>query len=227
LPSVKDIAIHQGRIFAATEKGLFERRGEGWHWVRDLGEGTVEQFIQDGPRLLARTPDRLYELKGKIFTPRPSKQGAPRSAALYGDALWVTDAQGLYRLTADANHTIPTPFEGGRLLRLRDELLLWGPGGTYALTSPDNGWKKLVEEPSRLLPTGDDRRPVLLVSGDAVRLFDRQTGKFQDVDVPVPARDISAAEVLDGQLLIGTSGYGVLARDLGGEGGEVKTVAGK
>lgn len=227
LPSVKDIAIHQGRIFAATEKGLFERRGEGWHWVRDLGEGTVEQFIQDGPHLLARTPDRLYELKGKLFVPYSYKHGAPRSAALYGNALWVTDSQGLYRLTGDANHTIPTPFEGGRLLRLHDELLLWGPGGTYALTSPDNGWKKLVEEPSRLLPTGDDRRPALLVSGDTVRLFDRQTGTFQTLDVPVPARDISAAEVLDGQLLIGTSGYGVLARDLAPEGGEVKTVAGK
>ena len=44
-------------------------------------------------------------------------------------------------------------------LRLHDELLLWGPGGTYAMTSPDAGWKRLVEEPSRLLSTGDDRRP--------------------------------------------------------------------
>jgi len=35
-----------------------------------------------------------------------------------------------------------------------------------------------------------------MVSGDTVRLFDRQTHKFQAVDVPVPARDISAARVL-------------------------------
>ncbi len=227
LPSVRDIAIHQGRIFAATEKGLFERRGEGWHWVRDLGEGTVEQFMQDGPHLLARTPGGLYELKGKLFVPRPYKQGIPRSAALYGNALWVTDAKGLFRLTADANHPIPTPFEGGRLLPVRDQLLLWGPGGTYALSSPDAQWKQLVGEPSRLLPTGDDSRPALLVSGETVSLFDRKTGKLQTLDVPVPARDISAARVLGDQLLIGTSGYGVLARELVPEGGEEKTVAGK
>jgi photosystem II stability/assembly factor-like uncharacterized protein len=214
LPSVLDIAVHQGRIFAATEKGLFERRGEGWHWVRDLGDGTVEQFVMDGPRLLARTPNGLFELKGKLFSQRPYKHGAPRSAAFYGDALWVTDAQGLYRLTADANHTIPAPFEGGRLLRVQDQLLLSGAGGTYTLTSPDAEWKQLTGESSRLIPTGDDRRPALMVSGDTVRLFDRQTRKFQTVDVPVPARDILAARVLGDQLLLGTSGYGVLARDL-------------
>ncbi len=218
LPTVFDLAVHQGRIFAATEKGLFERRGIGWHWVRDLGEGTVEQFVSDGSRLLARTPSGLFELKGKLFTPHPYKHGPPSSAAFYGDALWVTDAQGLYRLTADANHTIPTPFAGGRLLRLQDELLLWGSGGTYALTRPDPGpdadWKQLAGESARLLSTGDARRPALMVSGDTVRLLDRQTRKFQAVDVPVPARDISAATVLGDRLLLGTSGYGVLVRDL-------------
>ncbi len=227
LPSVFDIAVHQGRVFAATEKGLFERRGEGWHWVRDLGDGTVEQFVTDGSHLLARTPGGLFELKGKLFSPRPYKHGAPRSAAFYGDALWVTDAQGLYRLTADANHTVPVPFEGGRLLRVQDQLLLAGSGGTYTLTSPDAEWKQLAGESSRLIPTGDDRRPALMVSGDTVRLFDRQTRRFQTVDVPVPARDISAARVLGDQLLLGTSGYGVLARDLEPEAAVAGPEAGK
>jgi photosystem II stability/assembly factor-like uncharacterized protein len=218
LPTVLDIAVHQGRIFAATEKGLFERRGFGWHWVRDLGEGTVEQFISDGPRLLARTPGGLFELKGKLFVPRPYQHGTPSSAAFYDNALWVTDAKALYRLTADANHTIPTPFEGGRLLRLQDELLLWGTGGTYALSGgPDAAWKQLAGDSARLLPTGDERRPALMVSGDTVRLLDLQTRKFQAVDVPVPARDISAAQILGDRLLLGTSGYGVLVRDLAPE----------
>jgi photosystem II stability/assembly factor-like uncharacterized protein len=214
LPTIFDLAVHRGRIFAATEKGLFERRGEGWHWVRDLGEGTVEQFIADGPRLLARTPDRLYELKGKLFVPRPYKHGAPRSAAYFGDALWVTDAQGVYRLTADANHTIQAPFQGGHLQPVAGQLLLAGAGGIFARSGADGDWTELSHDSSRLLPTGDDRRPALMVSGDTVRLFDRQTHKFQAVDVPVPARDISAARVLGDQLLLGTSGYGVLARTL-------------
>ncbi|HEY0510757.1 MAG TPA: YCF48-related protein [Thermoanaerobaculia bacterium] len=218
LPTVFDIAVHQGRIFAATEKGLFERRGAGWHWVRDLGEGTVEQFVSEGPKLLARTPDGLYELKGKLFTRRPYKHGAPRSAVFYGDALWVTDAQGVYRLTADANHNIPAPFEGGHLQPVAGQLLLWGAGGVFTRnggpSGADGDWTEVFHEPSRLLPTGDDRRPALLVSGDTVRLFDRQTRKFQAIDVPVPARDISAARVVGDELLIGTSGYGVLARTL-------------
>ncbi|MES1211194.1 MAG: hypothetical protein ABUL63_02550, partial [Acidobacteriota bacterium] len=39
--------------------------------------------------------------------------------------------------------------------------------------------------------------------------------KFRMISVPVPARDLSAAQVVDGKLLIGTSGYGVLVRELG------------
>jgi photosystem II stability/assembly factor-like uncharacterized protein len=226
LPAVFDIAVHQGRVFAATEKGLFERRGMGWHWVRDLGDGTVEQFVSDGPRLLARTPDALYELKGKLFTRTTYKHGAPRSAVFYDKALWVTDAQGVYRLTADANHTVPAPFAGGKLQPVADQLLLWGSGGVFARLG-DGDWTELVHEPARLLPTGDDRRPALMVSGDTVRLFDRRTRKFQTLDVPVPARDISAARISGSQLLIGTSGYGVLARELEPAGDEMKAVAGK
>ena len=214
LPTVLDLALHQGRLFGATQEGLFERRGEGWHWVRDIGTGRVEQFISQGSRLLARTPDGLYELKGKVFTRKPFKHGIPRSAAFHGDALWVTDTQGVYRLTGDANHTIPAPFPGGRLFRLEDLLLLWGPGGAFARTGTDGDWTELAKEPSRVLPTGDPNRSALMVSGDTVRLFNRRTRKLEAVDVPVPARDVSAARVINGELWIGTSGYGVLVRPL-------------
>jgi photosystem II stability/assembly factor-like uncharacterized protein len=214
LPTVLDLAVYKGRVFAATEKGLFERRGRGWHWVRDLGLGTVEQFITEGPHLLALTPDAIFELNGKLFTRRPFQHGTPRSAAFYADALWVTDAQGLYRLTADANHTIPAPFSGGRLQSLEGQLLLWGPGGTFTRTSADGDWTELTHESSRLLATGDERFPSLMISGDTVRLFDREARKFQALEVPIPARDIAAARVVGGRLLLGTSGYGVLAREL-------------
>jgi photosystem II stability/assembly factor-like uncharacterized protein len=219
LPTVLDLAVYKGRVFAATENGLFERRGKGWHWVRDLGVGTVEQLIAEGPRLLARTPDALFEFNGKIFTRRPFQHGIPHSAAFYGNALWVTDAQGLYRLTAnaaDTNHTVPAPFPGGRLQPLEGQLLLWGSGGTYTRTGTDGDWTELTSESSRLLSTGDERFPAVMISGDTVRLFDREARKFQALAIPVPARDVAAARVIDGRLLLGTSGYGVLARDLPG-----------
>ncbi len=219
LPTVLDLAVYKGRVFAATEQGLFERRGKGWHWVRDLGVGTVEQFIADGPRLLARTPDALFEFNGKIFTRRAFQHGIPRSAAFYGNALWVTDAQGLYRLTADAkdaSRTIPAPFAGGRLQPLEGQLLLAGTGGTFTRSSADGDWIELTRESSRLLSTGDERFPAVMISGETVRLFDREARKFEPLAIPVPARDIAAARVIDGRLLLGTSGYGVLARDLPG-----------
>jgi hypothetical protein len=93
-------------------------------------------------------------------------------------------------------------------------LLLWGPGGVFARQDSDGDWAELLGEPSRLLPTGDPRHSALLVSGDTARLFDRESRKFEVLDVPVPARDISAARVVGGELWVGTNGYGVLARKL-------------
>ena len=226
LPTVLDLAVYQGRVFAGTEQGLFERRGDGWHWVRDLGTGRVEQFIAEGSRLLARAPDGLYELKGKVFAHRPFQHGIPRSAAFYGDALWVSDAEGVYRLTANDNHTIPAPFPGGRLQRLGKQLILWGTGGVFA-RADDGDWIKILDESARLLPTGDARRSALMVSGDTVRLFDRETHKFEAVDVPIPARDVSAARIVNGELWIGTSGYGVLVRPLVPAEGETRAAAGR
>jgi photosystem II stability/assembly factor-like uncharacterized protein len=226
LPTVLDLAVHKGRVFAATEQGLFERRGMGWHWVRDLGTGRVEQFISEGSHLLARTPDALFELQGKVFTPRPFKHGAPRSATFYDNALWVSAAEAVYRLTKDANHTVPAPFAGGRLQGIGGQLLLWGPGGVFTRTGTDGDWIELLHEPSRLLPTGDDRYPALMMSGDTVRLLNRQTRKFEALDdVPIPARDISVARIVNGELWLGTSGYGVLVRPLASE-GTVEAVAG-
>jgi hypothetical protein len=53
-----------------------------------------------------------------------------------------------------------------------------------------------------------------MVSGDAVRLFDRAARKFRILDVPVLAREISAALVAEGKLFLGTSGHGLLVREL-------------
>jgi photosystem II stability/assembly factor-like uncharacterized protein len=214
LPTVFDLAAHQGRLWAATQQGLFERRGYGWHWVRDLGTGRVEQFLSEGSRLLARTPDGLHEWNGKVFARRAYKHGLPRSAAFHDNALWVSDSQAVYRLSGNTNDTISTPFAGGRLQGIGGRLLLWGAGGVFARADNEEGWIELLGESARLLPTGDDRRSALLVSGDTVRLFDRESRKFEVVDLPVPARDVSAARVVNGELWVGTSGYGVLVKAL-------------
>ena|GEM_PF-1007377 len=165
-------------------------------------------------RLLARTPQAIFELEKGVFVRRPYKHGPPRSAAFYDGALWVSDDRDLYELTRDANHTVAAPFAGGRLHRLGEQLLLAGAGGAWALPAPGGDWVRLTAEPSRVLPTGDRRFGAVLLSGEVVRLYDRQNRKFHVLPVPVPARDVAAALVLDGKLLLATSGYGVLVHVL-------------
>jgi photosystem II stability/assembly factor-like uncharacterized protein len=220
LPTILDLAPQGKRLFAATERGLFERRGAGWHWLRDLGETRVEQLTGEGRRLAARTDSKLFELSGKIFVERPFRHGPPRSALYVGDALWVTDAQGLYRLAGATNHTLETPFAGGRISRVGDRIVYWGTGGAFARTAHDAstagdaGWREVSREPSRVLPTGDARLPALLLSGETARLFQGEGDALEALTLPIPARDVSTALILDGRLYLGTSGYGVLVRGL-------------
>jgi hypothetical protein len=217
LPTVLDLTWHEGRTYAATERGLYERRGDAWFRIKELAENRVEQILGDGPQLVARTASGLWELRNGTFVQRPFDHGAPRSAAFFGGALWVTGSEGVYRLGSGTNDTVVSPVSSGRLLRLEDQLLLWGPGGTWVRAAPDADWLALTDKASRLIATGDERWPSLLVSGDTVRLFDREARKFRIFEVPVPARDISAAAVVDGRLMLGTSGYGVLVREMDGD----------
>jgi photosystem II stability/assembly factor-like uncharacterized protein len=244
LPTVLDLAVFGSRAYAATERGLYERRGVDWHRVAELGTERVEQLVVEeapgpnGARLAVRTPNGIWDLVKGSFVRRPWKHGAPRSAAFYGGALWVTDAQGVYELTSDSNHTIASPLTGGRVYRLGEQLLLAGAGGAWlrsarsvqsppqspqSLQSPQSPppappggeeWIPLTGEASRLVPTGDSRFAALLVSGDTVRLYDRDRHKLSLLPVPVPGRDIAGALVMDGRLLLATSGYGVIVRDL-------------
>ena len=262
LPTVLDLAVYAGRAYAATIGGLFERRGNDWHRLPELGTERVEQLLvdeeapapaapasaEDAPmarptpasrptpptaptqqrapaahaRLLARTPQAIFELEKKgVFVRHPYKHGPPRSAALYDGALWVSDERDLYELTRDANHTVAAPFAGGHLQRLGEQLLLAGPGGAWALPAPGGEWVRLTGEPSRVLPTGDGRFGALLLSGEVVRLYDGESRRFHVLKVPVPARDVAAALVLDGRLLLATSGYGVLVHDLAEDSGTI------
>jgi photosystem II stability/assembly factor-like uncharacterized protein len=218
LPNVLDFGVHLGRLYAATERGLFERRGAAWFRLPELGEVRVEEVAVEGERIAVRTQSGLWELAGGKLTPRPYKHGTPRSVAFFDEALWVSDAEAVYRLTAQTNDTIEVPFRGGRLGRLPDQLLLWGAGGAFVRAAAVAGeiasWSEVTREPSRVIHTGDPRWSTLMVSGGTVRLFDRTSSKFVVLEVPFPARDISAVVVSGGRLLLGTSGYGVMTRRL-------------
>ncbi|HXO22563.1 MAG TPA: YCF48-related protein [Thermoanaerobaculia bacterium] len=215
LPTVLDLAVREGRAYAATERGLYQRLGQDWHRVQELGEQRVEQILTADGALVVRTGAGLYEWKGDRFAPVAWKHGPPRSAAVYGNALWVTDAQGVYRLTRDANHTITSPFAGGQIHRLGDQLLLAGAGGAWALsTDPAPMWVQLTDKACRIVDTGSPRYPALVIAGEELALYDPQAKALKPLPLDVPARDITSALILDGSLMLGTSGYGVLVREL-------------
>ena len=214
LPNVLDFAVQGGRVYAATEAGLYVRQAKEWTRIPELGDARVEQVLTDGKRLLARTPAALFESKGGKFVQQPFKQGPPRSAVLFGDALWVSNPEGVYRLAGETDHSYASPFRNGRLSRLEDQLLYVGPGGAWTRGGPETFWVEVTKQASRVFPTGDPRHSAVLVSGDAVRLYDATVRKFRALDVPVPARDIATALVVNNRLLLGTSGYGLLMKDL-------------
>src|SRR5580693_5904092 len=217
LPTVLDLAVHGARVYAATVVGLFERRGSDWFRLAETGTGRILELPADGDHLYARTPEALFELRQGKFTPVPYKHGPPHSAAYYDGALWVSDGKDLHRLTGDANHTFAAPVATGRLQRLGERLLWTGSEGAYVREEgAGEAWTEITTRPSRALATGDARYPTLLVSGDVVRLYDRAAARLRVLAVSIPARDVAAALVWGDTLLLGTSGYGVLAAELPG-----------
>jgi photosystem II stability/assembly factor-like uncharacterized protein len=208
LPTILDLAVFGRRTFAATERGLFEQRGNDWFRVAETGTGRVEQLEMAPERLVARTSEGIFELRTDRFARVAYQHGPPRSLTLYGGSIWVSDAQALYSLTATSNHTFAGPAPNGHLQRLGDRLVWTGAAGAF-LQGEQDTWTPLIDGPSRALRTGDERFSGLLLSGETARLFDRQAGKLRVVKLPFPARDLTSALVANDRLLLGSSGYGV------------------
>jgi len=215
LPTLLDLAAGaSGRIYAGTERGLFVREAGSWKTIAKVGANRVEQVLAAGDRLVARAPNGFFELRGKDFQPVPYKHGAPRSAALFDDALWVTDEAALYRLDAKSNHTVESPAPGGRLAHFGSELLLSSGHGAWARPGLDGSWREIAKGATRVFETGDPRHPVVLVTGDRAALWNAETAKAEPLDLPFPARDLASALLDDGRLYLGTSGYGLLVGEL-------------
>ncbi len=126
----------------------------------------------------------------------------------------MTDAAGLYRVTAGSNHTVAAPAPDGRLERLGDAVLLWGPAGTWVRRDDlDGSWRRVAEGPLRVVPTGDPGHPALLVFADRLELADA-AGHPVPIPFPHPASQVISALLTQGRLLVGTSGLGLLWTDL-------------
>lgn len=222
LPTVLDLALDADHAFAATERGLFERNGAAWMRRPEFGDRRVDQVARIGSRTLARTSTGLFELRpvkspkgaGERFEPLLGK-ATPRSAVLWSGALWGSDEQSLFRLDEGVRTPIATPFPGGRLERSSAGLLYAGSGGAWLRTAPNQDWIELSNRPSKVFPTGDEHLAAVIATADAAYLLDRGEDParptLRPLSLPFPVRDLTAAKVYEGRLLLGTSGYGVQA----------------
>lgn len=161
LPTVLALTVAGPQVFAGTEEGLYERSGDGWRRVTELGERRIEALEAAGERLLARTPGAVFELVDGRFRPA------------------VAD-------------TAAAPAGSGR----------------YPTGDPRHPALVVGSESAHLLTAGGD---VSAVPGAAGNGAPPPGLRFA---LPVPADDITAAAVVDGRLLLGTSGHGLLITDL-------------
>lgn len=222
LPTVLDLALDADHAFAATERGLFERKGTAWTRRPEFGDRRVDQVARIGSRTLARTSAGLFELRaakspkgtGDRFEPLLGK-AAPRSAVLWSGALWGSDERSLFKLEEGERKPVATPFPGGRLERSSAGLLYAGSGGAWLRTAPSQDWIELSSRPSKVFPTGDEHLAAVITTADAAYLLDRGDNParptLRPLAIPFPARDLTAARIFEGRLLLGTSGYGVQA----------------
>lgn len=221
VPTVLDLAAHGAALYAATEQGLWESRGDAWRMIGELGKTRVEQVLASPDRLIVRTASGFWEMAGPRFRALDYRHAPPRSAALLGPDLWVGDGAALYRLAGGANHTLDTPAPAGRLARAGGNLLLWHDEGLWLRAGgADAAWVRFAAGAERVMATGDDRFAAV-VAGEidgqpAVSLADTATGRLHPLPLPaaVAAREVASA-LLDGRrLLLGTTGKGLWVADL-------------
>jgi hypothetical protein len=218
---VRDLVVHGTGVYAATERGLYERAGGEWRRINEMGDERVEQVVTAGDRLVVRTRDGFWEQDGVRFRRLGYHHGPPRSAALTDDALWVSDGAGLYRLTAASNDGVAVPFADGRVARFGDRLLWWGDGGAFVHAGGRHAggvnvedaaaepWLRLAGGPVRMLATGDAGWPALLLTPDGASLVQAASGVLRPVGLPVPAHQVTSALVADGRLLVGSAESGL------------------
>ena len=217
IPPVRDLVTFGAGVYAATERGLYERSGGAWRLIGEIGERRVEQVVTAGNRLVVRTTDGLWEYDGRRFRQVEYHHGPPRSAALSGDgaALWVSDAAGLYRLTAGANDDVAVPYGGGRVARFGERLAWWGERGLWLKPSSQDPWVEVARGRRRLLTTGDPAYPAVVAGEDGLALLDVVSGRLLPVDFPLAAEEVASAMLFSPaagagrRLLLGTSGHGL------------------
>lgn len=205
---VEAVSARDGRVLVRTGEGVWEVEPGGEAAGEGPGDVGGDDEGEDEGRARSEAGAR-----GPRFVPTAYSHGPPRSATLRGDEIWVTDADGLYRVAEGSNHVVAAPFPAGSVSSLGDVLLYAGKEGAWARGGGEDGgaWRPVVETGrARVLETGDPEVPAVLVVGDAVRPLRRDGTPAGELALAVPGRFVRAALVHDGHLYLATGGFGLL-----------------
>jgi hypothetical protein len=213
LPAVLDLAAEGELLYAATERGLWERRDGTWRRLPELGEGRVEEVATGGTGIAARTADGVWVRREGTFEPVPPRAGSPRRIQWVGSSLWITDERGIY---AADGLPVAAPPGAVQLLGLGERSLWTGSQGVWvsAKATGEPPWQRLAARPARALATGDPDYPVLFLGeGEEGMLYHRSL-KGLSLELPVATQDVAAALLARGRLFVGTPGNGLLYADM-------------
>ncbi|MGE0640153.1 MAG: WD40/YVTN/BNR-like repeat-containing protein [Thermoanaerobaculia bacterium] len=224
LPTVLDLAVLDGRLFAATERGLFERVSGHWQQQSDVGDLRFEQLSGSGSRGLARSAKSLFSADLAVTRPRwqelPLSIAPPSAVSEDAEALWLLSGDSLFRLPFGERQEKPVPiglpYRGGRLLDGRGDLVYFGPEGTYLRRGLEGAWTPVVPGRSRAFATQDPRYSFVsireespIAGASSAEVYDATRGSLRALETPFPAREILSALVVGDRLFLGTSGFGL------------------
>lgn len=195
LPTVLHMAQAGGRLFVATERGLFERQSmtsgaaaasEPLRFERlaALGERRVEQLASADGRLAVRTREAIFELDPAVAKGAPHAIPLPaappkaraslRSVAYAASDLWVLRDDGLFRRVNGKFQAASLPYppgSGSELLSMATDLIYSGREGLFRRASASGAWQQLRAGPVRTLATGDATYPLLIEAGGKLTLL--------------------------------------------------------
>jgi len=218
LPTVLDLAVTAEAIYAATERGLFERSGGEWRRIEELGSARIEQILDAGGRWIARGRERLWERDAghrfrafELELPEP-----PTALAFAWGTLWASAGGALWRVPeASDPEPVSPPVAGAVPIAAGGNLLaVAAPEGVWTRRAPAAPWVRVGPSASRAVPTGDARYPLLLAGPAGISLVGGDTGSPVELATRFPAGSVRSAALAGRRIWIGTSGHGLWSGQL-------------